>query len=627
MSHGYDSGKTIAGYSNELNPFNDTNLGQQFVWKKKNKLLKEKGMSQRDIDREERAFRKEQREKEIEEARKRRAQSEREKALLEEKRERDQREKDQQDFEEWEKQEETFVFHQLRRRTIIRLKEDRAQPLDYVCRNLSLLDRDDRHQPQNPLSTYKNDPNDEMSMEGIQILADQYLLENPDNIFAAMTSQELKNCEEDLRCFVKMDIPSHRQFWESMLFICRWTIKKQDPSKQEQSSGLHPSIEEKLNNSLSTQTSSDLLRIENRLLSVVRNVRSAKMRRDSEDEENEDANIRFCENVLPLVEFWKAKKVLDATHLRILKTRLAELEKEAGLQDAPPSIPTFKVPLKLTHSDKTPSKDETAKEETAAEETVQQTPRPSPSPRPNEDEDLIWGVDGLAVTQPWLSSIRPRRSRQREQKQAKKVLEELSNDSQDDFGEAVPTGGGNPDSSETDIQEEYSDHVFDSTMALPSTTPVQLPGQSFKYRPRKPQYANKIRTGYEWNKYNKTHYDIDNPPPKTVMGYRFNIYYNDLIDKTITPTYTVIDCPDEGIPDLSALGKPGEPIQRSRGKRGASKALYKMIIFHAGPPYEDIAFKIANKEWDSRKHRGFKSLFDNGVLQLHFNFRRMRYRR
>jgi len=44
-----------------------------------------------------------------------------------------------------------------------------------------------------------------------------------------------------------------------------------------------------------------------------------------------------------------------------------------------------------------------------------------------------------------------------------------------------------------------------------------------KYRPRKPKYYNRVRTGYEWNKYNQTHYDHDNPPPKVVMGYKFNV--------------------------------------------------------------------------------------------------------
>lgn len=38
--------------------------------------------------------------------------------------------------------------------------------------------------------------------------------------------------------------------------------------------------------------------------------------------------------------------------------------------------------------------------------------------------------------------------------------------------------------------------------------------------------------GFDWNMYNKTHYDVDNPPPKVVQGYKFNIFYPDLIDKT-----------------------------------------------------------------------------------------------
>ena len=49
---------------------------------------------------------------------------------------------------------------------------------------------------------------------------------------------------------------------------------------------------------------------------------------------------------------------------------------------------------------------------------------------------------------------------------------------------------------------------------------------SDKYRPRKPRYYNRVHTGYDWNQYNKKHYDIDNPPPKTVQGYKFNVSIN-----------------------------------------------------------------------------------------------------
>ena len=46
---------------------------------------------------------------------------------------------------------------------------------------------------------------------------------------------------------------------------------------------------------------------------------------------------------------------------------------------------------------------------------------------------------------------------------------------------------------------------------------------SDKYKPRKPRYFNRVTTGFEWNKYNQTHYDLDNPPPKVVQGYRFSV--------------------------------------------------------------------------------------------------------
>ena len=32
-----------------------------------------------------------------------------------------------------------------------------------------------------------------------------------------------------------------------------------------------------------------------------------------------------------------------------------------------------------------------------------------------------------------------------------------------------------------------------------------------------------------------------------------------------------------------------------------------LLIFKAGPPYEDIAFKILNKEWEYSHKKGFKS--------------------
>lgn len=123
------------------------------------------------------------------------------------------------------------------------------------------------------------------------------------------------------------------------------------------------------------------------------------------------------------------------------------------------------------------------------------------------------------------------------------------------------------------------------------------PQWASKYRPRKPRYFNRVQMGYEWNKYNQTHYDHDNPPPKVVQGYKFNVFYPDLIDKTKAPTYR---------------------IERENGrKRGESFAPAGeedtcLIRFISGPPYEDLAFRIVDKEWDysAKRERGFRSSFD-----------------
>ena len=54
---------------------------------------------------------------------------------------------------------------------------------------------------------------------------------------------------------------------------------------------------------------------------------------------------------------------------------------------------------------------------------------------------------------------------------------------------------------------------------------------------------------------------------------------------------------------------------------------YAILRISAGPPYEDIAFKIVNREWAYGRKKGFRCSFDRGILQLYFNFQRYRYRR
>jgi hypothetical protein len=150
---------------------------------------------------------------------------------------------------------------------------------------------------------------------------------------------------------------------------------------------------------------------------------------------------------------------------------------------------------------------------------------------------------------------------------------------------------------ELGLNDEFDLHIYDAAEGGAASSSYSWQD---KYRPRKPRYFNRVKTGYDWNAYNKTHYDHDNPPPKIVQGYKFNVFYPDLIDKTRTPQYK---------------------LER------ADTDDFCILRFSAGPPYEDIAFKIINRQWNKSRKSGFRCTFERGVLSLYFNFASHWYRR
>lgn len=139
-----------------------------------------------------------------------------------------------------------------------------------------------------------------------------------------------------------------------------------------------------------------------------------------------------------------------------------------------------------------------------------------------------------------------------------------------------------------------NEEVFAAEEEVPSGPKPEWSGQ---YQARKPRYFNRVQMGFDWNKYNQTHYDQDNPPPKVVQGYKFNIFYPDLVDVTKAPTFKIIR--EHGRRRGESLAAAGEDDTC-------------LIRFIAGPPYEDVAFRIVDREWDysAKRDRGFKSSFD-----------------
>lgn len=124
---------------------------------------------------------------------------------------------------------------------------------------------------------------------------------------------------------------------------------------------------------------------------------------------------------------------------------------------------------------------------------------------------------------------------------------------------------------------------------------------------QKPKYSGRALMGFEWNKYNQTHYDSENPPPKVVQGYEFSIHYPDLVGTGKAPTFKIVR--DHG---------------RKRGQMSAPAGEEDRckIVFKAGRPYQDLVFKIVDREWDysAKRDRGFESVFE-GVGLTNSTFR------
>lgn len=214
-------------------------------------------------------------------------------------------------------------------------------------------------------------------------------------------------------------------------------------------------------------------------------------------------------------------------------------------------------------------------------------------------------LDRLDATAPAPQPSQPRTRGDASQRAPRSIGS--TSDARGDEGdeEEYDDGFGGDDGDDDDDGMGNRGEAFNDPVPLPPA-PVGSGGTGWgaqdKYRPRKPRFFNRVFAGYDWSRYNRTHYDHDNPPPKTVKGYKFNIFYPDLLDKSVAPTF-YLEADPEG------------------------DSNFCLLRFHAGPPYEDVAFRIPNRPWERIPKFGYRCFFDRGILHLWFHFRRLRYRK
>lgn len=600
------------GYTNADNPFGDNNLLGTFKWQK---ALDKKGighLGEKELkDRNKRI--QEDNRRELQKVKQLRLEREREKAMRETELEMLQREKEAEHFKTWAEQEDNFHLHQAKLRSKIRIRDGRAKPIDLLAKYISAED-------------------DDLAVE----------MHEPYTFLNGLTATDMDDLLEDIKVYMELEQGKNVDFWRDMTTITEDEISKlrkleaSGKGPGDRREGINTSVTIDVQTVFKGKTYSQLQALH---LNIETKIRAG----------GSNLDIGYWESLLQQVRVYMARARLRERHQDVLRQKLFRLKQEQGVE----SEPLFPI-IKEEPEDEQSGAE---MEESATKEPCPSSPGPassrpsSPGPSTSQNKDPEEGQDQEAGPSTAVEEKEGKEKDGEEDGEEKEGVE----DGEEKGEEAVLT--------EEDLiqqsQAEYDSGRYSPTLLQPSELPldthtispdedqhrlhlarrqlqvtgdasesaedafvrrakegmggdeaqfsVELPltGKMYlwadKYRPRKPRFFNRVHTGFEWNKYNQTHYDFDNPPPKIVQGYKFNIFYPDLINKRSTPQYFL-----EPSPDNKDFG---------------------VLRFHAGPPYEDIAFKIVNREWEYSHRHGFRCQFANGIFQLWFHFKRYRYRR
>ncbi|KAF7331853.1 Ubiquitin activating enzyme [Mycena kentingensis (nom. inval.)] len=550
----------LSVYGATDNPFHDANLTQQFRWHKKNERDRKQGISALESQRKD-ALRRAEAKEELERLNKRRAEREVEQRLREEEELRMARLQESAQMSEWLSKEGDFQLEQERRRAAIRIKEKRAKAIDFLALNLKYV---------NPPA--EEDEEDEDA--GLEIDLDE-----PYNILDNLTPAQVEELHEDIQHYLMLEqAKTNIDFWTNMIVICKDRIERIQ-LRERMGADAAAAVESDISAMLSTKSYDQLVALQRQIQDKLVS--------------GEPVDVDYWENLLKTLLVWKSKAKLKSVHQVVVRNRLEQLRRRQR-DEALQAQEELMVGVANGAARQNESTVEVRAEQTEIPvETVEYHRDMSPDridlrnvPAEDRDLDIVTAKDQLRALLAQRRQVAASRFVPKTVQPVAEAPAPEPSGSADYAAEALYRA-----EAEKDLDEEEELFNLEETISNPTSY-----NWEDKYRPRKPRYFNRVQTGYEWNKYNQTHYDTENPPPKVVQGYKFNIFYPDLIDKSKAPTYKIIK--EDGNEDTV------------------------LLYFSAGPPYEDIAFRVVNREWEFSHKRGFRSSFDRGCLSLWFSFRR-----
>lgn len=664
--HGSGYGKGF-GYTDEDNPFHDPRLSERFVWGKKIEKQLEEGARVKELTAKAETKRYRERMDEIEKVKRRREEREREKAAIAEELELIQRERAMAEAVDLERKEEEFHLEQAKVRAQQRMAAGRPKAIDLITNNLFLLDGFDETEKDPP--SLVSSLNIWQLKELVKDIAEYSALDAQDQEHApfwkalmTVAVHELNEAtkqEEIDRCRVRgLPIPAKYEVreagWHESLdadvaamlagksFADLATLERGIHEQLDSGDAADPDYWAAVLRRLEIYQARALLRefhsqlMQRRLAVVTTLPRSFVSGEDRAAQAKAEA-IKAMEATL------EAAVTAEGTEEKKGEENEEEIDLPEEEEQEEPDLKTEKK-IEETKDEKRgePSvwEDLDKEEQAMSLASTQDKHEFSPVPLPPEHfvgQDVVPEEEDFKVLEMIRSEVKTRESRRflraaslmgatvgkSRGEAAERLYDQMvANPSAAAslLGEGVPllknltfqsnvAEPGHAEEADIAFRNAASKAMGDISRSgdAPFGGEVAVESQVYwwheKYKPRKPKYFNRVHTGYDWNKYNRTHYDADNPPPKTVQGYKFNVFYPDLIDPTKAPSYV---------------------IERDLESVDGSTCILR---FTAGPPYEDIAFRIVNKDWELNPKKGFKCVFDRGILQLYFNFRRQFYRR
>ena len=578
---------TASGYRDTDNPFNDEKISERFVWGKKIEKDVLGGKSIKEYSAAAHSKRDQERQEEIEKVRRRREEREAERMAIAEELDMVQRERARAEAVELERQEDLFHLEQAKIRAQQRLGAGRPKAIDVITINLFVLD-------------------------GFEMTAE----EEPAEFVCALPLDQLEELREDIVEYRRLDAVNrdHNDFWAALDRVSRHATQaaKQKVLK-ERDEGWHPSLEADIAAMLGGKSLQEL------------EVLEAGVRQQVNSGEAPDPD--FYHAILQRLDVYKAKAVLKEFHVRVVGTELervkrgervigkAEEWEEEDVKREEEDVKVEEVKVEEAGADGidgTNPEEIKLEDDTDDEEEREGVPEEEgvPDAAAPEVDTAAGGVSGAASIGPSIGPAGPppggigpagppssftdalqRKAMDGAHGGSDSLMRHIvttsrQTDEERKLQAMASAAMGRDASEEADLLAEFGGEV-----EVTDTRPGHVV---------KPKYFNKIHQRFHWTKYNKAHYDKDSPPPKVVSGYKFNIFYPDLVGA---------ECPSYKFEK--------DPTSTKENPRC-------IIRFSAPKPYQDVAFRIIDKPWNERRTR---IVFDRGILQVYFQFRQKFYKK